>query len=151
LDPLCKAIPLLFGVSADSAWCVYVDSTARLVFDCRDDEVRVFGPGSPRVHCLARRRFVDVFASASELVGRMPLPPRWALGYHQSRWSYMDAEEARAVVREFRQRRIPLDVLHLDIDHMDGYRVFTWDAERFPDPAQLIRELGGRDTASTTS
>jgi alpha-glucosidase len=146
-DPLYKAIPLLFGVRSDSAWCLYVESTARLLFDCRDDEVRVFGSGRPRVHCLVRRRFVDVFARASELVGRMPLPPLWALGYHQSRWSYRDAEEVGAVVREFRRRRIPLDVLHFDIDHMDGYRVFTWDDERFPDPAQLIRELGVRVVA----
>jgi alpha-glucosidase len=143
-DPLYKAIPLVFGVSAKAAWCVYVESTARLVFDCRGDELRVLGPGRPNVHELRGRSFTEVFSRASELVGRTPLPPFWALGYHQSRWSYASAQEVRAVVREFRRRRIPLDVLHLDIDYMDGYRVFTWDRDRFPDPAGLIRDLGVR-------
>jgi alpha-glucosidase len=140
-DPLYKAIPLVFGVSTETAWCVYVESTARLEFDCRGDELRVLGPGKPRVHELEGPTFSDVFARAAELVGRAPLPPRWALGYHQSRWSYPTAAEVLAVAREFRLRRIPLDVLHLDIDYMDGYRVFTWDGQRFPDPAGLIREL----------
>jgi alpha-glucosidase len=146
-DPLYKSIPLVFGVSTTAAWCVYVESTARLVFDCRGDELRVLGPGRPDVHELRGRSFADVFSRASEIVGRTPLPPRWALGYHQSRWSYASAEEARAVVREFRRRRIPLDVLHLDIDYMDGYRVFTWDRDRFPDPGGLMRDLGVRVVA----
>ena len=69
------------------------------------------------------------------------MPPLWALGNQQSRWSYMDAAEVRTLASEFRARGIPCDVLYLDIDHMDGYRVFTWDSERFPDPAGLIASL----------
>ena len=76
------------------------------------------------------------------LTGRTPMPPLWALGNQQSRWSYMSADELRAIAAGFREREIPCDVLHLDIDYMDGYRVFTWDRERFPDPAGLIAELG---------
>ena len=70
------------------------------------------------------------------------MPPLWALGNQQSRWSYMSADELRAIAAGFRERGIPCDVLYLDIDYMDGYRVFTWDRERFPDPAGLIAELG---------
>jgi alpha-glucosidase len=143
-DPLYKAVPLLFGVGPRRAWCVYVESSARLVFDCRGDGVRVTGPLPSPVHELEGESFANVFAQASELVGRMPLPPRWALGYHQSRWSYASAEEALDVVAGFRRRSILLDALHLDIDYMDGYRVFTVDAERFPDLAGLVRELGVR-------
>ena len=57
---------------------------------------------------------------------------------------YMSADEVLPVAAEFRARGIPCDVLYLDIDHMDGYRVFTWDCERFPDPAGLIAKLGSQ-------
>jgi hypothetical protein len=83
----------------------------------------------------------EVLERFTALTGRTPMPPLWALGNQQSRWSYMDADEVRTVAREFRARSIPCDVIYLDIDHMDGYRVFTWDSERFPDPAGLIDEL----------
>ena len=62
------------------------------------------------------------------------MPPLWALGNQQSRWSYMNADEVREIAAGFRERGIPCDVLYLDIDYMDGFRVFTWDRERFPDP-----------------
>ena len=77
----------------------------------------------------------------TELTGRIGMPPLWALGNQQSRWSYESADEVREIAREFRERGIPCDVIHFDIDHMDGYRVFTWDPERFPDPRGLIEEL----------
>jgi alpha-glucosidase len=83
----------------------------------------------------------DVLDRYTALTGRTPMPPLWALGNQQSRWSYMDAGALREVAAQFRARAIPCDVLHLDIDHMDGYRVFTWDRERFPDPAGLLAEL----------
>ena len=72
------------------------------------------------------------------------MPPLWALGNQQSRWGYMDADELRGIARGYRERGIPCDVMYLDIDYMDGYRVFTWDAERFPDPKGLDRRAGRR-------
>ncbi len=78
----------------------------------------------------------------TDLTGRMPLPPRWALGYHQCRWSYYPEAKVREIAHELRARKIPADVIHLDIDYMDGFRVFTWDKDRFPDPAKLIGDLG---------
>jgi alpha-glucosidase len=69
------------------------------------------------------------------------MPPRWALGYHQARWSYGSEEEVRQVAEALRVHGIPADAIHLDIDHMDGFRVFTWDQVRFPDPAGLMADL----------
>ncbi|HXR64374.1 MAG TPA: TIM-barrel domain-containing protein, partial [Ktedonobacteraceae bacterium] len=75
------------------------------------------------------------------LTGRTPLAPLWALGNGQSRFSYETADEVRHIARMFRERGIPCDTLYLDIDSLDGYRVFTWDNEHFPDPAGLLSEL----------
>lgn len=86
----------------------------------------------------------DVLRRYAALTGKMALPPRWALGYHQSRWSYASAAEVEGIAAQFRGRRIPADVVHLDIDHMDDYRVFTWHPERFPDPKGLHERLRAR-------
>ena len=74
-------------------------------------------------------------------VGTGPLPPLWALGHHQSRWSYRNEKEVRAVAAQLRARGIPTDAIHLDIDYMDGYRVFTWHPKRFPNPRRLVSDI----------
>jgi len=83
----------------------------------------------------------DVLRRFTARVGRQPLPPLWALGHHQSRWSYASEAKVRALAEEIRARRIPTDAIHLDIDYMDGYRVFSWHPKRFPDPERLTSEL----------
>ncbi len=83
----------------------------------------------------------QILDSYTQLTGRMPLPPKWSLGYHQCRWSYESETVVRELAQEFRDRNIPCDVIHLDIDYMRGYRVFTWSPKRFPDPAKLISDL----------
>jgi len=71
------------------------------------------------------------------LTGRMPLPPRWALGYQQCRWSYHPDSRVREIADQFRSRQIPCDVIWMDIHYMDGYRIFTFNPKEFPDPAGL--------------
>jgi alpha-glucosidase len=66
----------------------------------------------------------------------------WALGNQQSRWSYYPDKMVEEVVREYRDRDLPLDVIHLDIDYMQSYRVFTFDPKRFPDPKGLSERMG---------
>lgn len=77
----------------------------------------------------------------TELTGRPGLPPLWSLGYHQSRWGYMTSDQIRQVAQAFRKHDIPLSAIHLDIDYMHGYRVFTVDPGRFPDLKALSAEL----------
>ncbi len=77
----------------------------------------------------------------TELTGRPAMPPRWALGYHQSRWGYKTEADIREVVSGFEQHNLPLSAIHMDIDYMDRYRVFTVDHDRFPDLKKLANEL----------
>src|SRR5919107_794896 len=83
----------------------------------------------------------DVVDRYTELTGRTPMPPLWSLGNQQCRYSYMNEEEVREIASGFRERDIPCDVIYLDIHYMDGYRVFTWNEDRFPDPQGLISDL----------
>ncbi|MFE7139172.1 glycoside hydrolase family 31 protein [Streptomyces sp. NPDC057644] len=77
------------------------------------------------------------------LTGAPALPPSWALAPQHARWGFGSEEEVRRVVGGYRERGLPLSVLHLDIDHYDGHRVFTVDRERFPDLPALAKELRG--------
>jgi alpha-glucosidase len=81
----------------------------------------------------------------SDLTGRPDLPPLWALGYHQCRWSYYPEARVRKLAGDFLRHGIPLSAIHLDIHYMDGYRVFTVDKARFPDLLGLARELVAQD------
>lgn len=144
-DPLYQSIPFVIVYERGRAWGLFLHNTHRTVFD--------LGSGQPdRLEFSADAGQLDYFVLAgptlpqvvsrfSDLTGRMPLPPRWALGFQQSRWGYMTADEVREVASELRRRAIPCDVIYLDIDYMDGYRVFTWDPARFPDPQALLEEL----------
>ncbi|WP_246068383.1 TIM-barrel domain-containing protein [Fodinibius sediminis] len=83
----------------------------------------------------------EVTERYTRLTGTPEMPPLWALGYHQCRWSYYPDSRVRELAAAFREKQIPCDALYLDIDYMDDYRVFTWDEELFPDPEGLIRDL----------
>ncbi len=97
--------------------------------------------GELRYYLFMGVDLLSVLNRYTELTGRMPLPPLWALGFHLSRWSYYPADKVRDIAQEIRRHNIPCDALYLDIDYMDGYRCFTWDQERFPAPAVLLKEL----------
>jgi alpha-glucosidase len=92
----------------------------------------------------------EIVGNLAGLVGRSFLPPAWALGFHQSRWSYRTARAVLAVARKFRTLDLPADAVHLDIHYMDRYRVFTFHPRRFADPTQMhatLRDLGFRTLA----
>ena len=77
----------------------------------------------------------------TELTGRMAMPPRWSLGYHQCRHSYYPEAEVLEIADELRTRGFPADGLWLDIDYMDEFRVWTWSPTDFPDPEAMIQTL----------
>ena len=83
----------------------------------------------------------DVVRAYGWLTGVSPLPPRWALGFQQSRYSYGTEAEVRAIAGRLRSDRIPADALYLDIDYQDRNRPFTVDRQAFPDLGRLLGDL----------
>ncbi|MCX4452633.1 glycosyl hydrolase [Streptomyces sp. NBC_01340] len=75
------------------------------------------------------------------LTGAPALPPAWALGHHHARWGFGSEQEVRRIVAGYQERGLPLDAVHLDIDHYDAHQVFTVDRERFPKLPVLAEEL----------
>ncbi|MGD8553878.1 MAG: glycoside hydrolase family 31 protein [Anaerolineales bacterium] len=139
-DPLYVCIPAYVGLHDQGSYLVYFENSydATFIFHSMaetrfpDGALRYYLIQGPPDHALARY---------AELTGRPPLPPRWSLGYHQSRWGYRSSEEIRNLVAGFHSHDLPLSAIHLDLHYMEGYRVFTISGERFPDMKALADEL----------
>ncbi|GGR11588.1 glycoside hydrolase family 31 protein [Streptomyces aurantiogriseus] len=82
-----------------------------------------------------------VLLTWASLTGAPALPPAWALGHHHARWGFGSEQEVRRIVAGYQERGLPLDAVHLDIDHLDDHQVFTVDQERFPKLPVLAEEL----------
>lgn len=126
------------------AYGIFLDNPGRTSFDMRTDDSSYsfrIQSGALDYYFIYGPELKDVVTGYSGLTGRMEIPPAWAIGYHQSRYSYMNQEEVLELARTFREKRIPCDVIYLDIHYMDEYRVFTFDPVRFPNPRKMMNEL----------
>ncbi|MFQ5610856.1 MAG: glycoside hydrolase family 31 protein [Anaerolineae bacterium] len=147
-DPLYQAQPWLLSLYRGRAFGLFFDNSCRALVDvgqAQADTLSIVGEGGElRYYFFYGPAIPAILERLTELTGRMDLPPLWALGFHQSRWSYYPAEEVYQVANEFRRRKIPCDVIHLDIHHLDAYRSFTWDRDRFPNPHEMMLDLRER-------
>ncbi|HEY0763383.1 MAG TPA: TIM-barrel domain-containing protein [Pyrinomonadaceae bacterium] len=145
-DPIYQTIPFYLGLQRGIAYGIFFDNSYRSYFNFgQSSQQRAwFGAegGEMNYYFFYGPSIKKILGRYADLTGHMPLPPMWALGNQQSRWSYYPETMVEEVVNEYRRRDLPLDVVHLDIDYMHGYRVFTFDKERFPDPKALTDRLG---------
>jgi alpha-glucosidase len=144
-DPIYQTIPFYIGLQRGLAYGIFFYNSYRSYFDFgrNSQQYAAFGAegGEMNYYFFYGPPIRKILNRYTELTGRMPLPPMWALGNQQSRWSYYPDTMAEEVVRQYRERDLPLDVLHLDIDYMQGYRVFTWNTSRFPNPKAFTDKL----------
>ncbi|XP_070181942.1 neutral alpha-glucosidase AB-like isoform X2 [Littorina saxatilis] len=92
----------------------------------------------------------DVFRQYAALTGTTPLPPLFSISYHQCRWNYNDQDDVRTVDENFDKFDIPYDVIWLDIEHTDGKRYFTWDAAKFPNSIEMLRNISSKGRKMVT-
>lgn len=153
-DPLYQSIPFFVGLREGRAYGVLVDDTHRLSFDMgasASDAYALWAAGGVLDEWLvAGPSLREVAARYSRLTGPAALPPRWSLGYHQSRWGYYPDDAVLAVASELRARKLPADAVWLDIQHMDGFRSFTWDPNGFDDPSALVSGLAAMGMKTVT-
>ncbi|MDF5737649.1 MULTISPECIES: glycoside hydrolase family 31 protein [unclassified Nostoc] len=144
-DEMYQAIPFFMALRPQVSYGMFFNTTFWSQFDIGAEQPGIWKMetrgGELDYYIIYGPEPAQILDTYTQLTGRMPLPPKWALGYHQCRWSYESETVVRELAKEFRQRRIPCDVIHLDIDYMRGYRVFTWSPQRFPNPAKLISDL----------
>ncbi|MBR9845141.1 MAG: DUF4968 domain-containing protein [Algicola sp.] len=145
-DPIYKAIPFYTGLHNKKAYGIFFDNTFRSYFDFSHERRNVTSfwadGGEMNYYFIYGPQMQDVIESYTDLTGKPhQLPPLWALGYHQCKWSYYPESKVKEITSTFRKLRIPCDAIYLDIDYMDGFRCFTWNKEYFPDPKRMVKEL----------
>jgi len=144
-DPIYASIPFYMVVRGGQAHGIFLDNTWRSTFDVGRErpDLLTFGAvgGDLDYYFINGPQPKQVLEHYTALTGRMPLPPRWALGYNQCRYSYFPEARVRQVADTFREKKIPADVLWLDVHFQDSYKPFTWDHKLFPDPKKMIADL----------
>ena len=144
-DPIYKSIPWFITFRKGVCAGVFLDNTFRTSFEFNKeyrDSYSFGSEGGPLdFYIVYGPEPKQVLQSWAWLVGTTPLPPMWALGYQQSRYSYYPETEVKRIADRLRSERIPADVIWLDIDFQYKNWPFTVDPERFPTFEQMIKDL----------
>ena len=154
-DPIYESIPFFIGVRnissemhSKSAYGIFLDNTYKSSFNLGAANKRFYWFGAEKgeldYYFIYGPEIKKVISSYTMLTGRMEMPPLWSLGYQQSKWSYYPESEVRTIANQFRNKQIPCDVIYLDIHYMNGYRVFTWNKDRFPKPQKMLSDLSNQ-------
>ncbi|MCM1123740.1 MAG: glycoside hydrolase family 31 protein [Eubacterium sp.] len=142
---LYKSIPFFLILKEKGVYGIFYDNTFKSYFNFGKENNGYYSFGSDNgnldYYFIGGNSMPDVVAGYTYLTGRMPLPQRWTLGYHQSRWGYDSEETFRDIAGQLRANRIPCDAIHFDIDYMERFKVFTWDKTRFTDAKTLLHDL----------
>ncbi|HEY8154232.1 MAG TPA: glycoside hydrolase family 31 protein [Myxococcota bacterium] len=144
-DPLYSSFPFYYGVRGGKVYGLFFDNPAipffNMVLDGTDEVLFGALDGEIDYYVMAGPEPARVARTYAALTGFTALPPKWSLGYHQSRFDPRSQAEYLEVAAEFRSRRIPADVLYFDLYYMDLLQIFSWDPVRFPDPVGMNTTL----------
>ncbi|MBN1230999.1 MAG: DUF4968 domain-containing protein, partial [Anaerolineales bacterium] len=156
-DPTYFNIPLYLAYTIDDGYLVYYENSFDGEFDFTEVEKGTFIPDNAESFTpgLAKTTFIDgalryyftcgplstVTENYTQLTGRHSLPPKWGLGFHQCRWGYRSEDEILEIARGFKDHDLPISVIHLDLDYMDGCRIFTTNPIGFPHFEEMNKQL----------
>lgn len=145
---LYKSIPFFIVLGDEYCYGIFADNTYKTTFDFGYENTDYYfvehEKGELDYYFMPGNDMAEVVGLYTSLTGTTPLYQRWIYGSHQSRWGYYTQDEVLDIADKFRELDIPCDVIHMDIDYMNGYRVFTFDDKKFPDVKGLSDKLADR-------
>lgn len=137
-----------FVVSGAQTFGVFIDFGGVVEYDVgytRTDLLRVtVAEPNYDLYLITGGSVEEICRQFRGLVGRSYIPPKWAFGFGQSRWGYRNEADVRAVADGYQNNGLPIDMIYMDIDYMDGFADFTVSGERFPDLPGLAAEMKQR-------
>lgn len=144
-DPLYKSFPFSIFIAKDIRYGIFTDYPGYLEIDLdsegkKEITFKIKGSGFKQ-YIIIGKTVKDILREYLYLTGKNIAFPKWAFGYQQSRWSYFSEEQVLEVANNFRKKKIPCDVIYLDIDYMDDYKVFTWNKNNFKNYKKMIQKL----------
>lgn len=135
---LYQSHPWVMGVRRDgTAFGIIADNTWKQDFDLSNPIKMISEGPSFRVIVIEKNNPEELLKTLAQLTGTIELPPLWALGYHQCRYSYYPDKRVEEIADELRNRKIPGDAIWMDIDYMQRYKIFTFDSLGFSNPKGL--------------
>ncbi len=144
-DPIYKSIPFFLAISGGRSYGLFLDNTWRTWFDFGKQARNAYSFGAEGgpldyyfINGPTPKQVVERYVY---LTGTPPLPPLWALGFQQSRYSYTPESQLREVATRLRADKIPSDAVYLDIDYQYRNRPFTVNPVTFPDFPGLVADL----------
>lgn len=143
---LYKSIPILLGLKNKHPYGIFFDNTYRNHIDLGKESNDYYYysavDGNIDYYIIGGDSLKEVITNYTYLTGRVPMPQKWTLGYQQSRWGYsVSQKQVEKIAENLRKYDLPCDVIHLDIDYMNGYRVFTWRKDTYEKPADFVKKM----------
>ncbi|SCY82657.1 TIM-barrel domain-containing protein [Alkaliphilus peptidifermentans] len=124
---------------------IFVDYPSKVIFDIgfsQADELNItIEDENLDLYIIEGEGPKEIVEAFLVLLGDSYVPPKWAFGYQQSRWSYPDSKEIERIADSFLQNKIPCDAIYLDIDYMEAYKDFTIDEKRFPEFKEFVEKI----------
>ncbi len=153
--PMYISIPFFMGIHHDLLYGIFYNNSYKSFFNFGSSNNR-FSSASFEGGDLDYFFFYDdsmggILKLYSEVTGRMPMPPKWSIGYHQSRCSYYPQQEVMNIARMFRKKSIPIDCIVLDADYLQDYEPFRINTQRFPDMRGMADSLSQMNIELTAS
>ena len=128
---------------------IFIDFPAEIRWDIgyshSDSAVITIDGTDFEIYLIEQDTPAEIVREFRALIGQSYIPPFWAFGFQQSRWSYFTADAVREVIRGYDEAGIPLDCIYLDIDYMERYKNFTVNREAFPDFEDFVKEVKAHD------
>lgn len=144
-----KDLPFFITLTDEHVYGIFLDTTWKSFFNMGQESEDYFSfgavDGNLDYYYIAGNSIPEVLQRYTYLTGTCPLPQKWTLGYHQSRWGYITQEDVQEVADKLREYDIPCDAIHFDIDYMQNFKVFTWNQEHYNnDPDAFLHQLSNQ-------
>ena len=132
-------------ILSSKKWGIYFDNYGYAQYDLASSNSEILSFKTFRnefsFYFIYSETFPKILENYTWLTGRQPLPPRWALGYIQSKFGYESESEARSIVQTLRSKKIPADALVLDLFWFEHMGDISWNLSRFPNPFQMVDDF----------
>ena len=153
--PMYISVPFYIGILKDKVYGIYYDNSFKGTFNFGASNKRFmsvsFDGGDMDYFFIHDHSVAKVIENYTSITGRMPLPPKWSIGYQQSRCSYYNEDQVNFIANTFRQKKIPLDGIVLDADYLVEYEPFRIDTKKFPDMKKMASQLKQKGIELTAS
>lgn len=141
-DPLYKSIPFFLS---SYRYGIFVDNTYKSEFKFGTESRDYYSfevPGGQMVYYfIFGRDYKDIIRQYVALTGKPIMPPRWALGFAQSRGLLTNEKLTREIAQGYRQRGIPCDIIYQDIGWTEYLQNFEWRPGNYDNPRKMLADL----------